>query len=59
MASNIPKFFLMSVATFTVAVAVKAITGALPILLIIGLILRYSGLKSCPHSDIQCASSTA
>ena len=45
--------------SFYVAVAVRAINGRLPISLIIGRILRYSGRKSCPHSEIQCASSTA
>ena len=35
------------------------ITGALPISLIIGRMRRYSGRKSCPHSEIQCASSIA
>ena len=49
----------MSSLTFGVAVAVSAITGAVAILLIICLSFLYSGLKSCPHSDIQCASSIA
>ena len=35
------------------------LSGRLPISLIIGRILRYSGRKSCPYSEIQCASSTA
>ena len=38
---------------------INAIIGAIPISLMIGRILRYSGLKSCPHSEIQCASSIA
>ena len=42
-----------------VAVAVSAMTGAGPISLIIGRIRLYSGLKSCPHSEMQCASSMA
>ena len=54
-----PRFFWMSCCTLGVAVAVSAITGALPISFIIGLMRRYSGLKSCPHSEMQCASSTA
>ena len=33
--------------------------GTSPSNLIIFFKLRYSGLKSCPHSDIQCASSMA
>ena len=46
--------------TLGVAVAVNAMIGiVLSIASIICLILRYSGLKSCPHSEIQCASSTA
>ena len=42
-----------------VAVAVRAISGRVPISLIMGRIRLYSGLKSWPHSDMQCASSTA
>ena len=59
MASVIPKFFWISVWTFGVAVAVKAIIGTSSIALIIGFNLLYSGRKSCPHSEIQCASSIA
>ena len=33
--------------------------GALPISLMIGRMRRYSGRKSCPHSEMQCASSIA
>ena len=33
--------------------AVSAIKGAFPISLMIGRIRRYSGRKSCPHSEIQ------
>ena len=33
--------------------------GALPISSTIGRIFLYSGLKSCPQSEMQCASSTA
>ena len=51
---------MISLCTFGVAVAVKAITGISGFIwIIISLSLRYSGLKSCPHSEIQCASSTA
>ena len=49
----------MSCCTLGVAVAVSAIIGTLPISSIIGLIFLYSGLKSCPHSEIQWASSIA
>ena len=49
----------ISVLNLSVAVAVRAIIGARPILSIISRKLRYSGLKSCPHSDMQCASSMA
>src|SRR5690606_14985181 len=55
----IPKVFWMSSWTFGVAVAVNAITGASPILLMMFFKFRYSGRKSCPHSEIQCASSMA
>ena len=54
-----PKFFLMSVRTLSVAVAVRAMMGASPISLIIGRIRRYSGRKSWPHSEMQWASSMA
>lgn len=49
----------MSCCTFGVAVAVSAMTGAVPMAFIIGRTLRYSGRKSCPHSEMQCASSMA
>ena len=49
----------MSCCTLGVAVAVSAIIGTLEISSKICLNLRYSGLKSCPHSEIQCASSIA
>ena len=40
--------------------AVSAITGISGFIwIIISLNRRYSGRKSCPHSEIQCASSTA
>src|SRR5690606_40480003 len=59
-ASPIFRFFIMSSCTLGVAVAVNAIIGILsPKRLIIVLKLRYSGLKSCPHSEIQWASSMA
>ena len=46
--------------TLGVAVAVNAIIGIVSSMaVIISLILRYSGRKSCPHSEIQCASSIA
>lgn len=51
--------FWMSICTLGVAVAVRAIRGAVPISLMIGRMRRYSGRKSCPHSEIQCASSMA
>lgn len=50
---------LMSSCTFGVAVAVRAISGAVPISLMIGRMRRYSGRKSWPHSEMQCASSMA
>ena len=50
----------MSSWTFGVAVAVKAIIGILFFILFkIEFKFLYSGLKSCPHSEIQWASSTA
>ena len=50
----------MSSCTLGVAVAVRATIGILlPNRSIIVFIFRYSGRKSCPHSEIQCASSTA
>jgi len=45
--------------TFWVAVAVSAITGGRLITLWNWLICLYAGLKSCPHCEIQWASSTA
>ena len=54
-----PRFFWMSSCTFGVAVAVRAISGAVPISLMIGRMRRYSGRKSWPHSEMQCASSMA
>ena len=54
------KFFTISSCTFGVAVAVNAmILIRLSIMVIISRNLRYSGLKSWPHSLMQCASSTA
>ena len=41
------------------AVAVRAIIGTSSIDFIIGFSLLYSGLKSCPHYEIQWASSIA
>ena len=50
----------MSSWTFGVAVAVNPMMGILsPIRCMMDLRLRYSGLKSCPHSEIQWASSMA
>ena len=50
----------MSSWTLLVAVAVKAIIGILSFIRFkIDFKFLYSGLKSCPHSEIQCASSTA
>ena len=49
----------MSFLTFGVAVAVSAIIGAILIFSKICLNFLYSGLKSCPHSEMQCASSIA
>ena len=50
----------MSDCTLGVAVAVRATTGiSVPIESSIMRIRRYSGRKSCPHSEIQWASSTA
>ncbi len=54
-----PRFFWMSFWTFGVAVAVRAMIGARPISSTMSLILRYSGRKSWPHSEMQCASSIA
>ena len=54
------RFFKISSCTFGVAVAVNPITGiSVPNCLIMWRRFRYSGLKSCPHSEIQCASSMA
>ena len=54
------KFLTMSSCTFRVAVAVRAIIfNSESISSIISLIFLYSGLKSCPHSEIQWASSIA
>ena len=54
------RFFTISLCTLGVAVAVNAIMGADGLISsIISFKRRYSGLKSCPHSEIQCASSTA
>ena len=51
---------MISSCTLAVAVAVKAITGIL-LLILFKMVFKflYSGLKSCPHSEMQCASSTA
>ncbi len=50
----------MSCRTLGVAVAVSAMMGRSGwISSSIGRMRRYSGRKSCPHSEIQCASSTA
>ena len=54
------KFFMISSCTLGVAVAVNPIIGiSAPKRLTIDLKFLYSGLKSCPHSEMQCASSTA
>ena len=54
------RFLRISSWTLGVAVAVSAIMVMLEsIESIISLIFLYSGLKSCPHSDMQCASSIA
>jgi hypothetical protein len=54
------RFFIISSWTLGVAVAVRAITGILLFILFkIEFKFLYSGLKSCPHSEIQWASSTA
>ena len=54
------KFLIISSCTLAVAVAVNAITG-ISLLILFKIVFKflYSGLKSCPHSEIQCASSTA
>ena len=49
----------MSYCTLGVAVAVKAMIGTFEIFSKISLKRRYSGRKSCPHSEIQWASSIA
>ena len=50
----------MSSWTLGVAVAVNPMMGMLsPMRCIMDFRLRYSGLKSCPHSEMQCASSMA
>jgi hypothetical protein len=55
-----PRFFTISLCTLGVAAAVSAMMGTSGLMRsIISFSLRYSGLKSCPHSEIQCASSTA
>ena len=59
LASWMPRFLIMSFCTFGVAVAVRAIIGALPICSTDERMRLYSGRKSCPHSEMQCASSTA
>ena len=57
---SIFRFFMISARTLGVAVAVSAMIGiSCSSSVIMFLILRYSGRKSWPHSDIQCASSTA
>ena len=54
------KFLSISSCTLVVAVAVRAIILiSVSINSIISLIFLYSGLKSCPHSEIQWASSMA
>ena len=59
-AFGIPRLFNISSCTLGVAVAVKPTIGILsPIRFIMVFKFLYSGLKSCPHSLIQCASSTA
>ena len=49
----------MSLTTAVVAVAVRAKKVALGKVYRSDLIAKYSGLKSYPHCDIQCASSMA
>ena len=49
----------MSLWTLGVAVAVRAMTGAGWMSSMMERIFRYSGRKSWPHSEMQCASSTA
>ena len=55
-----PRFFTISLCTLGVAVAVSATTGMLGLIIsIISRSLLYSGRKSCPHCEMQCASSIA
>src|SRR3989344_8858113 len=51
--------FNISTLTFSVAVAVKAIIGDSGNIALSDLRFLYSGRKSCPHSEMQCASSIA
>ncbi len=49
----------MSSLTSCVAVAVKPATTGFPKCSTARLNRKYEGRKSCPHCEIQCASSTA
>src|SRR5438552_2197418 len=53
-----PRLAMMSSRTRGVAVAVNAPTGGLPHAAMASPRRRYSGRKSCPQLEIQCASST-
>ncbi len=57
--SRSPSWRTMSVRTSGVAVAVRAATGGFPSASRTAPSRRYEGRKSCPHSETQCASSTA
>ena len=54
-----PERSTMSFRTNLSAVAVRAITGMLGKSCLRRAILRYSGRKSCPKLEMQCASSIA
>src|SRR6266566_3927978 len=55
---TMPSWRMMSPTTRRVAVAVRARMGMPPSSCLSPLSLRYAGRKSCPHSEMQCASST-
>jgi hypothetical protein len=60
LSSFMSRFLRMSCCTLGVAVAVSAMMGTeWATASNITRMRRYSGRKSCPHSEIQCASSTA
>jgi hypothetical protein len=59
LAEEIRRDFLISSRTRDVAVAVRAAQAASGNMERNSINCRYSGRKSCPHSDMQCASSTA